>query len=69
VLNKEYQAFLQRVEERKNKVIDAYGAESPIKFFAAIAESFFEQPQLMHERLPALHQQLQQFYQLDPAQW
>ncbi len=69
VLNKEYEAFLRRVEKRDNKVIDAYGAESPIEFFAVATESFFEKSRLMQERLPELYQQFKQFYDVDPAQW
>lgn len=69
VLTKEYGEFLERVNKRENKVIDSYGAESPIEFFAVITESFFEKPQAMEEKLPDLYLQLKQFYGVDPAQW
>lgn len=69
VLSKEYETFLRRVEDGSNSVIDSYGAESPIEFFAVVTESFFEKSQLMRDRLPDLYNQLKQFYQLDPAQW
>lgn len=69
VLNSEYNAFLKRVERRKNKVIDEYGAVSAVEFFAVISESFFEKPERMKSDLPELYSQLQQFYGLDPASW
>lgn len=69
VLNSEYTAFLKRVERRKNKVIDEYGAVSPVEFFAVISESFFEKPKRMKSKLPELYSQLQLFYGLDPASW
>ncbi len=69
VLNTEYNAFLKRVERRKNKVIDEYGAISPVEFFAVISESFFEKPDRMKSEFPELYGQLQQFYGLDPASW
>lgn len=69
VLNTEYTAFLKRVDRGNNSVIDAYGAESPIEFFAVATESFFEKSKRMRKRLPDLYQQFAQFYQLDPAEW
>lgn len=69
VMSREYRAFLERVERRDNEIIDAYGAHSPPEFFAVATESFFEKPVAMRQRLPALYEQLQRFYLLDPASW
>ena len=69
VLTREYDQFLKRVKRGKNKVIDEYGAVSAPEFFAVATESFFEKSQQMKKRLPALYQQLQTFYGLDPAEW
>lgn len=69
VLNNEYGAFLKRVERRRNKVIDEYGAVSAVEFFAVISESFFEKPAQMKSQLPELYSQLERFYGLNPAQW
>ncbi len=69
VLTREYDEFLDRVERGKNKVIDEYGAVSATEFFAVATESFFEKSKQMKKRLPELYQQLQTFYDLDPAQW
>lgn len=69
VLNSEYASFLKRVQRRRNKVIDEYGAISPVEFFAVISESFFEKPRRMQSKLPELYSQLQKFYGLDPCTW
>lgn len=69
VLTDEYQAFLERVEKRENRVIDSYGAVSPVEFFAVISESFFEKPSMMKKRLPALYEQLRRYYGVDVAEW
>ena len=42
VLTREYDQFLDRVEQGKNRVIDEYGAVSAPEFFAVATESFFE---------------------------
>ncbi len=68
-LNREYLAFKTRVKNGKNTVIDAYGATSPVEFFAVITESFFEKPKQMKNKIPKLYQQLSIYYGLDPAQW
>ena len=69
VLSKEYESLLIRVDRGKNDVIDAYGASSPVEFFAVATESFFEKPEQMKKKLPDLYQQFKQFYGLDPAEW
>lgn len=69
VLTREHDEFLKRVDRRKNKVIDEYGAVSAPEFFAVATESFFEKSKQMKEKLPELYRQLQTFYGLDPAEW
>ena len=69
VLSREYEAFLDRVDAHHNTVIDSYGAESPVEFFAVITESFFEKPRQMKEKLPALYEQLCGYYGVDVAEW
>ena len=68
-LNTEYTSLQERVRRGKNRVIDAYGSVSPPEFFAVATESFFEKPVLMKKRLPDLYEQLQKFYNIDPASW
>jgi Mlc titration factor MtfA (ptsG expression regulator) len=69
ILNAEYISLKERVRRRKNRVMDAYGTFSPAEFFAVATESFFEKPALMKKRLPDLYDQLQKFYNIDPASW
>ena len=69
VLSKEYDSLLIRVEHSTNSVIDAYGAVSPVEFFAVATESFFEKPLQMKQKLPELYEQFKIFYNLDPAKW
>ena len=69
VLSEEFDALKDRAERGKNKVMDAYGTVSPAEFFAVASESFFEKSAQMKRRLPDLYQQLQNFYNMDPAEW
>lgn len=69
VLSEEYDDFLKRVSRRKNKVIDEYGSVSGVEFFAVISESFFEKAKRMKRDLPELYEQLQKYYDVDPATW
>lgn len=42
--------------------IDAYGATSPVEFFAVASEYFFEQPESFLANHPFLHEMLQRIY-------
>jgi Mlc titration factor MtfA (ptsG expression regulator) len=50
-------------------LIDHYGAQDPAEFFAVVSEVFFEQAQALAAEYPALYQELQGYYKLDPAGW
>ena len=41
----------------------------PAEFFAVATETFFEKPCQMAERHPALYQQFQGYYGVDPRDW
>ncbi len=69
VLSEEYNALHERAKRGHNKVLDEYGTVSPAEFFAVASESFFEKPIQMKKKLPALYQQLQSFYNIDPVSW
>lgn len=69
VLSEEFDAFRDRAQRGRNKVMDAYGTVSPAEFFAVASESFFEKPLQMKRRLPDLYRQLKTFYNVDPAKW
>jgi Mlc titration factor MtfA (ptsG expression regulator) len=69
VFSAEYQQLLQDIAHHRPHVLDEYGATNPAEFFAVATEAFFEQPGALHKRDPLLYEQLQQYYQLDPAAW
>ncbi|MBW4574251.1 MAG: zinc-dependent peptidase [Aphanothece sp. CMT-3BRIN-NPC111] len=69
VMAAEYQQLCNDVEEGVKTVMDSYGATNPAEFFAVATETFFEKPQQLLKKHPALYEQLQRYYQLDPVQW
>lgn len=54
---------------QQDEVLDFYGASEPAEFFAVATESFFEKPHQLAQRHPALFEQLQWYYRVDPRQW
>lgn len=47
--------------------IDAYALENPGEFFAVLSEYFFENPALLRDVLPLVHEQLARFYRQHPS--
>lgn len=68
VMTAEYQHLCNNVQRGRKTVIDSYGATNPAEFFAVATETFFEKPQQLLKHHPALYEQLQRYYQLDPVQ-
>ena len=69
VMTEEYQQLCKDVERGGKTVMDSYGATNPAEFFAVATETFFEKPHQLLRKHPALYEQLQRYYQLDPVQW
>jgi hypothetical protein len=69
VMTREYQQLCNDVERGVKTVIDSYGATNPAEFFAVATETFFEKPHQLLRKHPALYEQLQRYYQLDPSLW
>jgi MtfA peptidase len=69
VMTSEYQQLCRDTEHGVKTVMDYYGATNPAEFFAVATETFFEKPKSFLKTHPALYQQLQSFYKLDPLQW
>jgi len=69
VMSKEYQRLCKDVESGARTVMDSYGTTNPAEFFAVATETFFEKPLQLMKRHPALYEQLQHYYQLNPMQW
>ena len=69
VMTEAYQQLCNDVERDVKTVMDSYGATNPAEFFAVATETFFEKPHQLLNQHPALYEQLQRYYQLDPLQW
>ena len=69
VMTEAYQQLCYDVQRGAKTVMDSYGATNPAEFFAVATETFFEKPQQLLKKHPALYEQLQRYYQLDPLQW
>jgi Mlc titration factor MtfA (ptsG expression regulator) len=69
VMTEAYQQLCNDVEGGRKTIIDSYGATNPAEFFAVATETFFEKPHQLLKQHPALYEQLQRYYQLDPLQW
>jgi Mlc titration factor MtfA (ptsG expression regulator) len=69
LLEAEYQALCDAVDCDADTLIDPYGAESTVEFFAVATEAFFERPAELKRLHAALYAALVTFYGLDPASW
>ena len=67
VFTAEFERQQAAVDHAEAAALDPYAATNPAEFFAVATEAFFEQGARMKERLPRLYEQLQLFYQQDPA--
>jgi protein-glutamine gamma-glutamyltransferase len=69
VLEREYAALCREVDAGVETLIDPYGAEDPVEFFAVSTEVFFGWAAALRERHPGLYGALSRLYRLDPAAW
>jgi Mlc titration factor MtfA (ptsG expression regulator) len=69
VLGAEFAALQYQALSGEPSLFSDYGATDPAEFFAVVSEVFFEQPQLLAARHPALHRELCSLYRIDPAHW
>lgn len=68
VLGEEFHALGIRLRKGFAGDVDPYAATNPAEFFAVITEEFFEKPDVLHAKHPALYRELAEFYQIDPAE-
>lgn len=66
-LEREYEAFCDRVEAEEPTALDPYGAQAPDEFFAVASEAFFVAPAAMRDEHPALYEMFSRYYRQDPA--
>lgn len=69
VFTDEFRKLQQAAYRGDETVIDYYGASEPAEFFAVVTETFFEKPQQMRAKHPALFEQLRGYYSVDPSDW
>ncbi|WP_414565992.1 MULTISPECIES: M90 family metallopeptidase [unclassified Anabaena] len=69
VMTAEYQQLCHDIQRKAKTVMDGYGTTNPAEFFAVATETFYEKPRQLQRQHPALYEQLQYYYQLDPVQW
>lgn len=69
VFRQDYEKLRRDVQRGLKTVIDEYGATEPAEFFAVATETFFEKPQPMARKHPALYEELKRYYKLDPLEW
>ena len=67
VMRAEYDRLRRAVRRRRDTLLDPYGAEDPVEFFAVATETFFELPLDLREEHPALYAELSRYYRQDPA--
>lgn len=65
----EFEALRQQLARGEDTLLDPYGASEPAEFFAVSSEVFFERPQQLADKHPALFAELQGLFGVDPRQW
>jgi len=61
-----YDDFCQRVDSGEETIIDPYASDDPAEFFAVLSECFFELPEVVDRKYPALYGLLKRYYRQDP---
>lgn len=69
VMTQAFQRHARQVERGQATVLDHYGAESPIEFFAVLIEVFFEKPRQLRRDEPDLYAEVSQLLRVDPVTW
>lgn len=66
VFQRAYDELRAEVDRGVEPVIDPYAATEPEEFFAVTTEYYFLAPELLHQRFPDVHEQLERFYRHRP---
>ncbi len=69
VLGGEYRRLREQLARGEATLLPPYAATEPAEFFACASEVFFEQPQALAERHPALYAELARYYRVSPLAW
>jgi Mlc titration factor MtfA (ptsG expression regulator) len=68
VMTGEFEALRDHRKRGRATVLDKYGAEEPVEFFAVATECFFEKSRTLARRHPELYSLLSGYYRQDPAE-
>lgn len=68
-LQAEFEQLREQLVRGESTLIDPYGATDPAEFFAVVSELFFELPTPLATAHPALYEELQRYYRVDPRAW
>lgn len=69
VMQGEFDALQAALARGESGLIDRYAATAPAEFFAVTSELFFERPAELAAGHPALYDELQRCYRVDPRLW
>lgn len=69
VLSREFESLQRKARRGEKADFNTYGATNPAEFFAVATEYFFEQPEMMKRKHPALFDELFHYYRVDPCLW
>lgn len=67
ICSREFDRLRKDTHAGRRSFLDPYGATNEAEFFAVATEQFFDQPQLMSQRVPDLYRVLQEYYKQDPC--
>jgi len=64
-----YERHVENVKKGRLTVLDEYGADDMVEFFAVAVEAFFEKPDQLKREEPEVYTQLSMLFALDPVSW
>lgn len=67
ILAQSYNELRRKGKQKRNSVLDEYGATEPAEFFSVATEAFFINPNELMKESSKLYQQLLNFYKIDPS--
>jgi Mlc titration factor MtfA (ptsG expression regulator) len=67
VSRREFARLCDDIDHERDTLLDPYGAEDPVEFFAVATETFFEMPEDLRDEHPELYDVLAAYFNQDPA--
>ncbi len=67
VVRDEHERLQRELGRGRDTLLDPYGAQNPVEFFAVATETFFECPVALRDEHPRLYQVLARYFHQDPA--